>query len=268
MLMGILNCTPDSFHAGGRTMHVQAAVDHALAMVQQGADIIDVGGESTRPGAQRVDAAEQIRRVVPVIQGIRAHSSVPISVDTTLASVAEAAIRAGAQMVNDVSGATEDAALLPLVARSGASVVLMHRLTTPDQDHYSHQYETAPSYADVVIDVAAHLAQRARVAMDAGVSAQRVVLDPGFGFGKSVAQNFELLRRLREITAMDHPVLVGVSRKSFLGAATGDADPSTRLPATLAAGFAAMQSGAAILRVHDVAPHAQIRAVFRSMRGC
>jgi dihydropteroate synthase len=266
--MGILNCTPDSFHAGGRTMHVQAAVDHALAMVQQGADIIDVGGESTRPGAQRVDAAEQIRRVVPVISSIRAQSPVPISIDTTLASVAEAALQAGACMSNDVSAGTEDAGMLPLVARMGASVVLMHRLTTPDRDRYSHQYETAPSYADVVTDVAVHLAQRARAAMDAGVPAQRVVLDPGFGFGKSVAQNFELLHRLRQITAMDHPVLVGVSRKSFLGAATGDADPSTRLPATLAAGLAAMQAGAAILRVHDVAPHAQIRAVFRSMQGC
>ena len=165
-------------------MDTLAAVQHALELVRQGADIIDVGGESTRPGAQRVPAQEQVRRVVPVIAGIRAQSPVAISVDTTLAPVAEAALQAGAIMVNDVSGGTEHADMLPLVARTGAWVVLMHRLTTPEQDHYSHQYATPPVYHDVVAQVSAHLAQRAQAAMQAGVPADRVVLDPGFGFGK------------------------------------------------------------------------------------
>jgi dihydropteroate synthase len=268
LLMGVLNCTPDSFHAGGRSMHAQAAIAHGLAMVGQGADWIDVGGESTRPGAQRVPADEQVRRVLPVIQGLRAAGVHRISIDTTLAEVARQALRAGASMVNDVSAATEDADMLRVTADAGAEIALMHRLVPPGEDHYSHQYEREPVYADVIGDIAAFLQARVQAAVSAGIPASRVLLDPGFGFGKSVAQNVQLLHRLHELLPLGHRLLVGVSRKSFLGAVTGANDPADRLPATLAAGLLAMRAGAAVLRVHDVAEHAQVRAVFRAARGC
>ena len=266
LLMGIVNCTPDSFHAGGRSMDVAGAIEHALRLVQEGADIIDVGGEA--PGGARVPAQEQIRRVVPVIRGIRVRSGVPISIDTTLAAVAQAAIEAGAWMVNDVSAGLEDVELLPLAARMGAGVMLMHRLAPPPQDRYSDRHDRPPAYVDVVADVADFLAGRVAAAEKAGVPRARIVIDPGFGFGKNVEQNFLMLARLPEFTAVGVPVLVGVSRKSFLGAASGVTDPADRLPATLAAAAQAIQGGAALLRVHDVAAHAQVRAVLRAARGC
>ena len=267
-LMGIVNCTPDSFHAGGRSMDTRAAVEHGVRLVAEGADIVDVGGESTRPGAERVPADEQVRRVVPVIEGLRAAGVGSISIDTTLASVAERAIEAGARLVNDVSAGLEDPRILRVAAAAGAEVALMHRLAPPQADRYSDQYEREPAYADVVRDVSAWLATRVAAAVGAGVPPQRVLIDPGFGFGKSVAQNFEMLRRLDEFVALGHPVLVGLSRKSFLGAAAGAPDPADRLPATLAAAALAMRAGASVLRVHDVAAHAQVRAVFRAERGC
>ena len=267
-LMGILNCTPDSFHAEGRTMDVSAAVAHGVRMAAEGADWIDVGGESTRPGATRVDAAEQVRRVEPVIAGLRAAGVARISVDTTLSAVAERAIAAGATMVNDVSAGTEDPRILSVAAGAGADLVLMHRLAPPDKDRYSDAYERAPEYADVVHEVGTWLETRVEAAVRAGIARERVVIDPGFGFGKSVAQNFEMLRRLDAFTRTGLRVLAGLSRKSFLGAATGAPDPADRLPATLAAAALAMRAGASILRVHDVAPHAQVRAVFRAERGC
>lgn len=249
-------------------MDARAAIEHGLRLVQEGADIVDVGGESTRPGAARVPADEQVRRVVPVIEGLRAAGVARVSVDTTLATVAERAIAAGACLVNDVSAGTEDTRLLQVAAAAGAEVALMHRLVPPDQDRYSDRYEREPVYGDVVRDVAAWLAQRVSAAVQAGVPRERVVIDPGFGFGKSVAQNFEMLRRLEEFSALGHRVLVGLSRKSFLGAAAGVMDPADRLPATLAAATLAMRGGAAVLRVHDVAAHAQVRAVFLAERGC
>ena len=267
-LMGILNCTPDSFHAGGRTMDVPTAIAHGLRMLGEGADWIDVGGESTRPGAERVPVDEQIRRVVPVIEGLRAAGAACISVDTTLGAVAERALAAGATMVNDVSAGTEDPRILQVVAHAQADVVLMHRLVPPGQDRYSDQYKHEPLYADVVHDVLGWLRSRVDAAVRAGIPRERILLDPGFGFGKSVAQNFEMLRRLNELVASGHRVLVGVSRKSFLGAVAGAPDPADRLPATLAAAVLAIRGGAAVLRVHDVAPHAQVRAVFRADQGC
>lgn len=267
-LMGVLNCTPDSFHAAGRTMDVGAAVAHGLSMVRQGADWIDVGGESTRPGAQRVDAREQVRRVVPVIQGLRAAGVERISVDTTLAQVAREALQAGATLVNDVSAGTEDAGLLAEAAVAGAQVALMHRLVPPGQDRYSDRHEREPSYGELVGDILAFLRQRIAAATAAGVPERSILVDPGFGFGKSVTQNMELLRRLPELAALGRPVLVGVSRKSFLGAVAAASEPAARLPATLAAGMLALQGGAAVLRVHDVAEHAQVRAVFLAARGC
>ena len=267
-LMGILNCTPDSFHAGGRTMDVPAAIAHGVRMLGEGADWIDVGGESTRPGAKRVSADEQIRRVVPVIEGLRGAGVARISIDTTLSTVAARALAAGACMVNDVSAGHEDPRILQVAADAEAELVLMHRLAPPDRDRFSDQYEQEPVYADVVVEVAAWLEAHARAAERAGVPSERILIDPGFGFGKSVAQNFEMLRRLGELTQSRRRVLVGLSRKSFLGAVAGAPDPADRLPATLAAAALALQGGAAILRVHDVAPHAQVRAVFRAERGC
>ena len=267
-LMGIVNCTPDSFHAGGRSLDVASAVAHALDMVRQGADLIDVGGESTRPGAERMPAQEQIRRVVPVIRGIRERSDVAISIDTTLAEVAEAAMRSGAWIVNDVSAGLEDARLMPLVARAGAGLVLMHRRVPPGEDRYSHQYLQPPEYADVVRDVSAFLVERRMAAEQAGVPRARMLVDPGFGFGKSVEQNFAMLARLGEFSAIGVPLLVGLSRKSFLGAVSGAGDPADRLPATLAAAVQAIVGGAAVLRVHDVAEHAQLRAVLGALGRC
>ncbi len=268
LLMGIVNCTPDSFFSGGRTMDSSAAIEHALQLVADGADIIDVGGESTRPGAFTVEANEQLNRVMPVIEGIRRRSPVAISVDTTRAAVADAALLAGADIVNDVSGGLEDAALLGAVARHAAGVILMHRLRTPEQDQYSNQYETPPTYGDVVAEVVAHLGQCVGAAIKAGVAPERIAVDPGFGFGKSVEQNREMLQRLCEFTATGNAVVVGLSRKSFLASNTGPQDPADRLPATLASGLVAMQASAAILRVHDVSEHAQVRAKFRANRGC
>ena len=267
-LMGILNCTPDSFHAGGRTMDVSAAIAHGVRMCSEGADWIDVGGESTRPGAERVPADEQIRRVVPVVEGLRSAGVPRISVDTTLAAVAEQALAAGATMVNDVSAGIEDPRILQVTAAANAELVLMHRLVPPGQDRYSDQYRQEPVYADVVREVLAWLRVRVEAAVQSGTPRERILLDPGFGFGKSVTQNFELLRRLPEFVASGHRVLVGVSRKSFLGAVAGAPDPADRLPATLAAAALALRGGAAMLRVHDVAPHAQVRAVFQAERGC
>jgi len=266
--MGILNCTPDSFHAGGRTMDVSAAIAHGVRMCTEGADWIDVGGESTRPGAERVPADEQIRRVVPVVEGLRSAGVARISVDTTLAAVAERALAAGATMVNDVSAGTEDPRILQVTAAANAELVLMHRLVPPGQDRYSDQYKQVTVYGDVVREVLAWLRVRVEAAVQSGTPRERILLDPGFGFGKSVTQNFELLRRLPEFVASGHRVLVGVSRKSFLGAVAGAPDPADRLPATLAAAALALRGGAAMLRVHDVAPHAQVRAVFQAEQGC
>jgi dihydropteroate synthase len=266
-LMGVLNCTPDSFHAASRVT-CQAAIQRGMAMWAAGADIVDVGGESTRPGAERVDADRQIERVVPVIRALRDGGASSVSVDTTRARVADAAIRAGATMVNDVSGGTEDPEIMRVAAEAGVELVLMHRLHPPEADSYSDRYRHEPVYGDVVREVGERLVELAAAAERAGVARERIVLDPGFGFGKSVAQNMELLQRLTELTSMGWPILVGVSRKSFLGAVTGAGDPADRLAPTLAAGLLAMQAGAAVLRVHDVAEHAAVRAVFRSTGRC
>jgi dihydropteroate synthase len=266
-LMGVLNCTPDSFHAASRVT-CQAAIERGMAMLAAGADILDVGGESTRPGADRVDADRQIERVVPVIRALRAGGASSVSVDTTLARVAAAAIRAGATMVNDVSGGTEDPEILRVAADAGVELVLMHRLHPPEVDSYSDRYLQEPVYGDVVREVGERLMELAAAAERAGVARERITLDPGFGFGKSVKQNMELLGRLAELTSMGWPILVGASRKSFLGAVTGASDPADRLAPTLAAALLAMQAGAAVLRVHDVGEHAAVRAVFRAAGRC
>ncbi len=267
-IMGVLNATPDSFSDGGQFAGVEHAVEFALEMVEQGASVVDVGGESTRPGAARVAADEQIRRVVPVIARLRARSNVAISIDTTLAAVAEAALDAGADFVNDVSAGTEDGAMFRMLARRGAGVVLMHRLAPPGEDSYSDRYAKEPVYADVVRDVSAFLLARAEMAMAAGIARESIAIDPGLGFGKSVVQNYELVARTSEFAALGFPVVVGASRKSFLGAVTGRADPEQRIIGSVVAAVAAYGGGARIVRAHDVGAHREALLVAHAvLRG-
>jgi dihydropteroate synthase len=267
-IMGVVNATPDSFSDGGQFANPEEAAQFALQLVEEGAGIIDIGGESTRPGAARVDAEEQVRRVVPVIARVRSRSNVAITVDTTLAAVAEAALEAGADAVNDVSAGCEDPAMIPLVARTGAGLVLMHRLAPPGEDSYSDRYAEAPIYDDVVREVASFLLMRAEIAMAAGVAREAIALDPGLGFGKSVAQNYELLARTSELAALGYPVLVGASRKSFLGAVSGRTDPEQRIVGSIVAAVAAYGGGARIIRAHDVGAHREALLVAHAvMRG-
>jgi dihydropteroate synthase len=254
-IMGVVNVTPDSFSDGGQFAGPEEAAQHALQLVEEGATIIDIGGESTRPGAARISPEEQVRRVVPVIARLRSRSGVAISIDTTSAAVADAALEAGADAVNDVSAGCEDRAMFPLVARRGAGLVLMHRLAPPGDDSYSDRYAEPPIYDDVVREVASFLLMRAELAMGVGVARECIALDPGLGFGKSVAQNYELLARTSELAALGMPVLVGASRKSFLGAVTGRSDPEQRIIGSVVAAVAAYGGGARIIRAHDVGAH-------------
>lgn len=258
--MAILNVTPDSFSDGGVLTSAGDAADAAKRAADEGADMLDVGGESTRPGAARIPAAEQIDRVVPAIEAIRrAGVDVPVSIDTTLASVARAALDAGADAINDVSAGTEDDEMLPLAAERGCGIILMHRLRAPDQDAYSDRYERAPEYTDVVADVRTALGDSLARATAAGIDPASVVLDPGLGFGKSVEQNLELIRRTGEIVSLGRPVLSGISRKSFVGRVSlgRDSDPSERLEGSLALGVVHLLAGARLFRVHDAGAHAR-----------
>lgn len=264
LLMGILNVTPDSFSDGGEHDTVSHAVAHGLKMAREGAAIIDVGGESTRPGSQRVTAAEQINRVVEPIRHLRAtldqqgFDQVTISIDTTLAEVAQAALDAGAAMLNDVSAGREDDAMFSLAAERNAPIALMHMLGQPGtmQDN--------PQYDDVVQEVLDFLLARAEQAIAAGVAKDKIWLDPGIGFGKTLEHNLALLGHLDRFVTSDYPVLLGVSRKRFIaGCCEGFANPDTdqRLPGTLAANLMGVQAGVHALRIHDVAEHRQAIAV-------
>ena len=241
--MGILNVTPDSFSDGGRFEDVARALDHARAMLADGADIVDVGGESTRPGAAAVDEATEIARVLPVIEAL-AREGALVSVDTMKPAVMRAALAAGAAMVNDVR-ALQAPGALEAVAASGAAVCLMHMRGTPAS------MQQAPEYGDVVAEVRDFLAARAQACEDAGIARERIVVDPGFGFGKTRAHNLELLDRLGELATLGYPVLAGWSRKSTLGAITGRGEEE-RLAASVAAAVLAVERGASIVRVHDV----------------
>lgn len=263
-LMAILNVTPDSFSDGGESFGVEPALARARQAIAEGADMLDVGGESTRPGAALVSAAEQIKRVVPVIRAIRdAGIDVPISVDTTRAAVAAEAIRAGADAVNDVSAGEGDPDMLSAVAENTSAVVLMHRLRPPPEDEFSHKLKHAPDYGEqgVARCVCDYLERRVAAAVDAGIDRAKIAIDPGLGFGKSVRQNFELIHHTRNFTVMGVPVVVGASRKSFLGAVTGCETPSDRVSASVAAAVVQRMGGAAIFRVHDVEAHRQGLAV-------
>ncbi len=259
-VMGILNVTPDSFSDGGRYATVAAAVAEAASMAAAGATIVDVGGESTRPGSQPVPDDEQVARVVPVVRGIRAAGlAVVVSVDTTRSAVAAAALAAGATVVNDVSAGRDDPALLPLVAATGADVILMHMRGTPAT------MQDDPRYDDVVAEVSAVLADRAAAAAVAGVDPSRVLVDPGIGFGKTTEHNLRLMRAL-PFKSLGRPVVVGTSRKGFIGRVTGE-PPDDRLAGTAATVAWAATHGAAVVRVHDVGVMARLVTMTRALRG-
>ena len=246
VIMGILNVTPDSFYDGGRYARAEAAVQHALQMVQDGADIVDIGGESTRPGSQPVPEEEELRRVLPVIEAVRGQVDVPISIDTTKSRVAERALQAGACMVNDISGLGFDPRMAEAVARHGALCCVMHIQGTPQTMQQNPQYE------DVVRDISRYFEERLALAERAGIPRENIWLDPGIGFGKTVEHNLEILRRLREFTAFGLPILIGTSRKSFIGKILGDLPPEERLEGTAATVAIAIMNGANAVRVHDV----------------
>lgn len=244
-VMGVVNATPDSFSDGGR--RGAAAVEHALRLVEQGADILDVGGESTRPGAEPVAEAEELQRVLPVIEGVRARWDGPISIDTMKPAVARAAVAAGASLWNDVTALRHAPDSLSTAAELGCQVVLMHMQGQP------RSMQADPRYDDVVAEVAGFLAERARAAIAAGVAPDRIVLDPGLGFGKTAAHNLALLRRLEVLTGLGFPVLVGASRKRTIQALDPlAADPLDRLGGSLALHLFAAARGAAVIRAHDV----------------
>jgi dihydropteroate synthase len=250
--MGIVNVTPDSFSDGGLRSDPDRAVADAIQMAADGADLIDIGGESTRPGAPPVEAREEWRRVGPVIAGLRGRLAVPISVDTYKASIAERALEAGATIVNDVSALTYDSDLAGVVARRGAAVVLMH-----NRGRSQTMYAEA-QYADVVAEVTAELEARGRVAALAGIAADRIIYDPGFGFAKQAAHSLELLAGLSRLHALGRPILSGPSRKSFLAAAAGPLPAPARVWGTAAAVTASILAGAHIVRVHDVPAMVQV----------
>jgi dihydropteroate synthase len=251
-LMGIVNVTPDSFSDGGRFLEAEAAVEHGDRLAAEGAAILDVGGESTRPGADPVTAEEELRRVLPVVEALASHGH-RVSIDTMKLEVAHAAIEAGATIVNDVSAFRFAPQLAGLVADAGLDCCLMHMLGEP------RTMQEDPRYEDVVSDVRAFLEQRLAFAVAEGVPEERIWLDPGIGFGKTVEHNVELLRRLDEVVAIGRPVVIGTSRKSFLGKLTGER--AERLPGTIATNVLALERGASIFRVHDVAPVADALTV-------
>ena len=243
LVMGIVNVTPDSFSDGGRHLNKDAALAHARQLISDGADILDIGGESTRPGAQPVAIQEELDRVLPVIEGLHG-SPVPVSVDTFKPEVMRAAIEAGAQMVNDIN-ALQSTASLSLVASSNVAVCLMHKQGNPQT------MQTQPRYLDVVSEVASFLRERIVAAEAAGIQRNRILIDPGFGFGKTLEHNLELLRSLSGLSGLGVPVLAGLSRKSMLGILTGR-EAGDRVAASIAAALIAVQRGVKIVRVHDV----------------
>jgi dihydropteroate synthase len=264
VLMAVLNTTPDSFSDGGVHSSFDAALAHGQRCIHEGAGILDVGGESTRPGAARVDIAEQIARTQPVIAALATLG--PVSIDTTRAEVARAALAAGACIVNDVSAALDDPEIVDVACAAGAAIILMHRLASPDSDRWSTEYDARRTYTDVVHDVRDWLGARVAAVLKAGMPRDRIAVDPGLGFGKDVQQNLALIARLQEFAELGVPVLVGASRKSFLGAITAEPDPAQRDAASVGAALVAASNGAAILRVHAVRDHAHALAAWSALR--
>ena len=259
LLMAIVNVTPDSFSDGGERLDPARAIDDGLRFVSEGADIVDVGGESTRPGSQPTSPDEELRRILPVVEGL-ARQNVRVSIDTRRASVARAALDAGARIVNDVSALRDDEAMLALVASRDADVVLMHRRGLPENTF------AGPAYVNVVAEVRQFLLERAAVCQAAGVKQERIALDPGIGFGKSIAQELELIAGTGRLGDTGYPVLIGCSRKSFIGKLTGVHEARDRDPASVWLAVEATRRGAAIVRVHNVAGTRQALAVSMAMR--
>ncbi|MEI6473847.1 MAG: dihydropteroate synthase [Planctomycetota bacterium] len=264
ILMAVVNTTPDSFSDGGLHLSEEAAIAHGKQCIRDGAGILDIGGESTRPGAISVSPAEQIFRTHAAIAAFATHT--PVSIDTTDAEVARAAFAAGACIVNDVSAATDDPSIVDAACACGAAIVLMHRLVSPDSDRWSTEHDSRRTYQDVVHDVRDWLGARIDAVVRAGMSRERIAIDPGLGFGKDVQQNLALIARLGEFAELGVPVLVGASRKSFLGAITAETDPARRDAASVAAALVAASNGAAILRVHAVRDHAHALATWSALR--
>lgn len=263
LVMGVLNVTPDSFSDGGAFDSTAEAADVGLAMFAERANILDIGPESTRPGAQPVDPQEQIRRAVPVIESLRSlRSDVMLSIDTCSAAVARASIAAGAVMVNDTSALRDDPQMSEVVAASGATIVLMHRRGTPAD----MQAGGGPQYTDLIGEITEFLAGRANFAIQHGIPRDRIVLDPGIGFGKRTAHNVEIMRRLGEFTSLGYPLLIGASRKRFIGEITGVQSPLDRLAGSLACAWIAAEAGAAIIRVHDVLATSQMLRLWHEIR--
>ncbi|MFG0327940.1 MAG: dihydropteroate synthase [Phycisphaerales bacterium JB037] len=264
-IMAIVNVTPDSFHAESRTPGVEAAVERCRLAVRAGADLIDLGGESTRPGAERVPPDEQIARLEPVVRAIRGDAELrdlPISIDTTRAEVAWACLEAGADAINDVAAGTEDEEMLTLAGERGCGLILMHRLADPTRDSYSDRYAVEPSYADVVAEVGGFLRARAAAAERAGVRRGAILIDPGLGFGKTVGQNLELIARTGELASTaggGYGVLSAASRKSFVGRASlgRESTPEERLAGSIAASVLHLSAGARVFRVHDPGPQGE-----------
>ena len=263
LLMGVLNITPDSFYDGGRFFDLEAAVARALAMQRDGADLLDIGAESTRPGSHGISAAEELRRLLPVLEALRGKLKIPISVDTQKSSVAEIALGAGAQILNDVSGLRTDPRLAQVAAQHGAPLILMHMRGNP------RSMQKGPFARDVLKDVASSLSHSISLAGKAGVAKSQIIIDPGIGFGKSFSQNYELLANLPTLAKLGFPILIGTSRKGFLGATLAKngkpAPPDQRLWGTAATVAASILNGAHIIRVHDVLEMAQVARVTDSM---
>ena len=260
LVMGVLNVTPDSFSDGGRFAEPITAIAHARQMVADGAELIDIGGESTRPGAARVTADEQVRRIIPVIRALGDLPAI-LSVDTTKAAVAEAALDAGSHLVNDISGGLDDPAMLPAIARRRVPIILMHMRGQPAS------MQQLIDYRDVVAEVKQHLAARRDAAIAAGIESSRILLDPGIGFAKGAEHNIAVLRRLKELKELGQPLVLGTSRKSFVGKITGEDEPSHRLFGTAATVCWCVANGAAIVRVHDVGPMSKVARMTCAITG-
>lgn len=257
--MGVLNVTPDSFSDGGQFVSHTSALDQAMRLEQEGASIIDVGGESTRPGAKPVGLEDELERVIRVIEAIRARTDCAISIDTSKPQVMEQALKAGANLINDVNALKSDGAVA-VVAAHNVPVVLMHMQGEP------RSMQQAPEYGDVVSEISEFLLERVRSCVSGGIAREHILLDPGFGFGKALAHNVAVLACLPKIVALGHPVLAGLSRKSMLGQITGRQDPKQRMAASIAAALLAAQAGSAIVRVHDVGETVDAIKVWQAVR--
>lgn len=261
LVMGIVNVTPDSFSDGGKFFSPEVAISHASKLITQGADIIDIGGESTRPGAEQVSESEELKRVIPVIEKIRTDNpTILISIDTTKASVAKHAVEAGADIINDVSGLSFDNNMIGIVERFNIPVVIMHMKGNPQN------MQLNPKYKDIVNEILDFFKMKIKIAIQSGINRSMIILDPGIGFGKTVEHNFELLSRLNEFNVLELPIMIGPSRKSFIGI-TLDLPPEDRVEGTAAAVSAGVMNGASIVRVHDVKSMKRVVRIIEKVRN-